>query len=292
MCNSSYLPAKSIKSGYELTSIGDIMNICIIGCGSIGRRLARALENMDEVENIHFIERKKEKVEALAEEIAKVKYADDFEDILEKCQLVVETASQGAVKEYVPKALEKGKDVVVMSIGAFVDDDLREKCKLLAKQNNCKIYFPSGAICGIDGLSAASTEEIEEVILISYKSPKALKDLKYFAKQGIKLGDIKKPKVVYEGFARDAVQHFPKNVNVAATIAIAGLGFERTRVKIIVDPKATRNTHRLIVKSKSGEIESWTTNLPFPENPRTSYLAALSVISAVKKIIGNVWVGA
>lgn len=253
--------------------------------------MAATLEEMDEIDIITFIERKKERVDELASKLSKVRYSEDFENILDGCQLVVETASQQAVEEYIPKALERGIDVLVMSVGAFVDDELREKAKVLAKQNRCKLYIPSGAVCGIDGLGGASEEEIEEVILMSYKSPAALSEQKYFKKHGIDLTNIKRPKVVYNGFASDATKHFPKNINVAATVAIAGLGFDRTRVKIVVDPKATRNTHRLIVKGKSGEIEAWTHNLPFPENPRTSYLAALSVISAVKKIVSNVWVG-
>lgn len=267
------------------------MNICIIGCGSIGKTLARSVIDMDEISTISFIERKRKKVESLEKEFSKVRYVDNFEDILEDCQLVIETASQSAVKEYIPKALEKGINVLVMSVGAFVDEDLRDKSRILAKQNQCKIFFPSGAVCGIDGLGAMAMDEIEEVILMSYKSPNALKGLKYFKKQGIDLDKITRPEVVYDGFAKDAILHFPKNINVAATISLVGLGFERTRVKIVVDPKATRNTHRVIVKGRSGEIECWARNLPFPENPRTSYLAALSVISAVKKIIGSVWVG-
>ena len=87
------------------------------------------------------------------------------------------------------------------------------------------------------------------------------------------------------------MRYFPKNINVAATISLAGVGFERTRVKLVVDPKATTNTHRIIVKGKFGEIEVWTRNTPFPLNPRTSYLAALSAISAIRKIAGTVWVG-
>ncbi|MCK5038567.1 MAG: aspartate dehydrogenase [Thermoplasmata archaeon] len=270
------------------------MNICIIGFGSIGRTLARALDEVDEVHTIFIIEKKPAKVKKLEEELTKIRYSENYDDVLEDCRLVVETAAQGAVKEYIPQALERGVSALVMSVGAFVDDNLWDKTKILAKQNGCKIYIPSGAVCGIDGLGALggiAVDEIEEVILMSYKSPKALKGQKYFIKNNIDISGLTRPKVVYDGWARDAVQHFPKNVNVAATVSLAGLGFDRTRVKIIVDPKAQRNTHRLIVKARSGEIECWTRNVPFPENPKTSYLAALSLISSVKRIIGSSWVG-
>ncbi len=270
------------------------MNICIIGFGSIGRTLAKALHELDDINNIFIIEKKSEKVQDLDEDLTKIRYTENYEDVLEDCRLVVETAAQAAVSEFIPRALEQGVSSLVMSVGAFSDDNLWDKCKILAKQNNCKIYIPSGAICGIDGLGGLGgidETDIEEVILMSYKSPKALKGQKYFKQNNIDISNLSRPKVVYDGWARDAVKHFPKNVNVAATVSLAGLGFDRTRVKLIVDPKAQRNTHRLIVKAKSGEIECWTRNLPFPENPKTSYLAALSLISAVKRIIGSAWVG-
>ncbi len=270
----------------------DTMKLTIIGCGAIGTTLARALDSMDDVETMFFLDRNMSKVEELEKECECVKCASDFEDALDNSDLVVEIASQSAVREYVPKALEKGKDVLIMSVGAFVDEDFKEKCRILAKQNNCKIYIPSGAVCGIEGVCAAALGDLEEVILMSYKPPEALKDVKYIKSKGIDLDKLKEPKVVFSGHAKDAIKYFPKNINVAATLSLAGLGLERTIVKIVVDPKATRNTHRIIAKGKFGEIECWTRNTPFPENPRTSFLAALSLISAVKNILGSIWVGA
>jgi len=267
------------------------MKIIIIGCGSIGKTLARALKDMEEIETMFFIERNKESVADLEKEIQKVKYADNYDDALEKSELVVEAASQGAVKEYIPKALEKGKNVLVMSVGAFVDDEFKEKCKIMAKQNHCRVYIPSGAVCGIEGICAAAQahDDLEEILLMTYKPPEAFADVPYL--KGKDLSAEKSPKIIFNGFAKDAVKKFPKNVNVAATLSLAGLGMEETRVKIIMDPKATKNTHRIIATGKFGEIECWTRNTPFPDNPRTSYLAALSLISAVKKLVGSFWVG-
>lgn len=267
------------------------MKITIIGCGSIGTTLARFLESMGEVDLVHVHDTKKEAVEKLMAECPKVRWAQNLEDAFESSDLIVETASQAAVHEYVPRALEMGKDVLVMSVGAFVEDDFKEKCRILAKQRGCKVYIPSGAVCGIEGICAAAVEEIEEVIIMSYKPPEAFKDVKYLKSRGIDLDSIKRPKVIYNGHARDAVKYFPKNVNVAATLSLAGIGIDNTVVRIVIDPKATMNTHRIIAKGKFGEIECWTRNMPFPDNPRTSYLAALSLISAVRKIAGSFWVG-
>ena len=267
------------------------MKLTIIGCGSIGKTLARHLELEDNIELVCILDRKKEAVEALMEECQKVRFANNVEDAFEKSDLIVEAASPQAVIEFIPRALEIGKDVVVMSVGAFVDDDFKEKCRILAKQNNCKVYIPSGAVCGIEGIGAAATEEVEEIILMTYKPPEAFKGVEYLKKKGIDLDNLKRPKVIFSGHAEDAVKYFPRNINVAATLSLAGLGIERTTVKIVVDPKATLNQHRIIAKGKFGEIECWTRNTPFPDNPQTSYLAALSLISAVKKIAGNFWVG-
>jgi aspartate dehydrogenase len=97
--------------------------------------------------------------------------------------------------------------------------------------------------------------------------------------------------VLFEGFAREAVKKFPKNINVAATLSLAGMGFDKTRVRIIVDPQISTNIHHIFVKGDFGEMVLETRNKPFPHNPKTSYLAALSAISAVKKIIDTVWIG-
>ena len=268
-----------------------MMKITLIGCGSIGMTLARHLETDDNIESICILDRKKDAVESLMEECQKVKFVNNIDDSFEKSDLIVEAASQSAVIEFIPKALEMGKDVVVMSVGAFVDDDFKEKCRILAKQNSCKVYIPSGAVCGIEGIGAATIAEVEEIILMTYKPPEAFKGDKYLKKKGIDLANLKRPKVIFSGHAEDAVTKFPNNINVAATLSLAGLGIERTTVKIVVDPKATMNQHRIIAKGEFGEIECWTRNMPFPDNPRTSYLAALSLISAVKKIAGNFWVG-
>lgn len=213
------------------------MKVCIIGCGSIGTTLAKAMEEMDEIQTMYITDNSKERVTYLADRYKKVVYFENFEDIANNVDLVIEAASQEAAKIYTPLALENGKDILVMSVGAFVDDVFRVKCKFLAKQNKCRIYIPSGALCGIDGLESAAQAKIDEVLLISYKPPSALEDVEYLTKRNIDVNSFKRPQIVFEGLAKDAVKYFPKNINVAATISLAGIGFEKTKVKIIVDPK-------------------------------------------------------
>lgn len=268
------------------------MNICIIGGGFIGSTIARELEKMPEIETVHIVDKYKERAEELAKDCSKVRYAPDLEAVLPEVGLVVESATQEAVKEYAPMVLKSGKSLVVLSVGAFVDQEFWETCKSLAEKNDCKLYIPSGAVSGTDGLDSASIGRIDEVILISYKPPSALKDVQYLKKKGVDLDAIDRATVVFNGHAEDAVKHFPKNINVAATVSLMGEGFEKTKVRIVADPNIRRNIHRLIVKGEFGELECNARNLPSKANPRTSVLAALSAVSTVKKIVGHVWIGA
>ncbi|MFQ6127447.1 MAG: aspartate dehydrogenase [Thermoplasmata archaeon] len=268
------------------------MKVNIIGCGSIGTELAKALEETEGIDVIYISDKKKEKAEELLRSSTRIRFQREPKDVMEKVDMVIEAASQDAARTYVPMALEKGKDVLVMSVGALVDDEFRAKCRLIAKKNKCRVYIPSGALAGIDGLTAAACGKIEEVLLISYKPPHAFKGVKFLEDRQVDLDSIQRATIIFEGHARDAVRYFPRNINVAATVSLAGIGFEKTKVRLVADPSARRNTHRLMVKGDIGEIEVSCRNLPSPKNPKSSLLAALSAISAVKKIKENVWVGA
>jgi aspartate dehydrogenase len=172
-----------------------------------------------------------------------------------------------------------------------VDDDYRNSVYQTARNTGARILVPSGAVCGTDGLSSAAAGHIDSVELITTKNPNSLVGVPYLKEKGIDVNGIGKPTVIYEGAAREAVKLFPKNVNVAAAVSIMGIGFDRTKVKIILDPDTRSNSHELIVKGEFGEIISRTNNVPAPSNPSTSHLAALSAISALKRIIRNDWVG-
>ena len=161
----------------------------------------------------------------------------------------------------------------------------------LARKRGCKIYLPSGAVCGIDGLKAASEGTLNSVELISVKHPKAFEGNRYVKEKGINLDAISEPTVLYKGPASEAVQHFPRNLNVAATISLAGLGFERTTVTIIADPSAIENVHKIVANGDFGTLRIELYNKPSKKNPSTSYIAVLSAVSTVKKIVGNVWIG-
>jgi aspartate dehydrogenase len=270
------------------------MRVLIIGCGSIGNVLAKAAQEMPEIDGIYFTDRSEQRARARAMEFSKGRLAgyDDasITEAIGEVDLVIEAASQEAARKFVPMCLERGRDVMVMSVGVFHDDDFRGRCFQLASKNRARLFIPSGAVCGTDGLRSAQGR-IYEVRLVTTKGPNGFQDIPYLKERGVDVTKLTKPTVLFEGPAREAVRLFPKNVNVAATVSLMGLGFDKTMVTIICDPRSTVNSHQLMAKGAFGELKAEIQNVPSPENPATSYLAALSAVSALKSIATNVWVG-
>jgi len=251
----------------------------MIGCGAIGTDVAKAADNIDEIEEIFLYDINKNAAKKLNKEIKKgqIKKVSSF---LDEVDVVFEAASQKAVKQYAETIIKHGKDIIIMSIGSLSDDKFKSKLEKLAKENNCKIYLPSGAVCGIDGILSASTEEIYEVTLVTTKPPSAIKK------------GLNKRNVIFDGTAREAVKKFPKNINVAANLSIAGIGFDKTKVEIVVDPVATRNSHKILAHGKFGRLRAEVENMPNPNNPKSSYMASLSAIATLKRLINPIQIGA
>ena len=268
------------------------VNICVIGCGAIGTTIARAVENLPMIEIVYLTDRSQECATRLQEKLTKVRYVPDIVPVLGNIELVVEAASQDAARYYAPIALSAGVDVLVMSVGVLHDEEFQSDIFRLAKRKGGKLYFPSGAVGGIDALSAAKLEEIDEVTLTTTKPPSAFGKNEYLDSIGVNPSEIRVRTQLFEGSAREAVKHFPQNINVAATIALAGVGFDKTRIRIVCDPQVKTNEHHIRARGKFGELDVVTRNVPSPRNPKTSYLAALSAISAIEKIVGSHWIGA
>lgn len=267
------------------------MNICVIGCGAIGTTIARAIEPMPDIQIVYLTDRSKECATLLQQKMTKVRYVPDIVPILKDIKLVVEAASQDAARYYAPLALSAGVDMMIMSVGVFQDEEFQNDTFRLAKRKSAKIYLPSGAIGGIDALCAASLEQIDDVTLTTTKPPSAFGPNPYLESKGIRASELRERTELFYGTAREAVKYFPQNINVAATISLAGIGFENTKIRIMCDPQVQTNEHHLKAKGKFGELDVVTRNVPSPRNPKTSYLAALSAISAIKKITGHAWVG-
>ncbi|WP_342304128.1 aspartate dehydrogenase [Methanolobus sp. ZRKC5] len=263
-----------------------MLKIGLIGCGTIGTSICKAIDDgIIEAELFAIYDRNKDDVDRLLSTL-KISNPQIIEPatMIKQIDLLVECASQEAVYEVIPAALHAHCDVMIMSVGAFADEKLHNAIKELAKDNNCKVYLPSGAIVGLDGLKSASTEEIYSVTLTTQKPPRGLAGAPYVIINKIDLDKIDGKTVIFEGPASEAVKAFPANVNVAATLSIAGIGFEKTKVRIVANPALTRNIHEISVEGAFGEFTTRVENVPSPTNPKSSYLASLSAIATLKKI--------
>ena len=255
------------------------MNLGIIGCGAIGTDVANAADKMKEIKKIYLYDTNKKASGNLCKDLkkAEIKPVSDF---LENVDVVFEGASQQAVREYAEQIIRAGKDLILMSVGSLFDDTFRKKLEKRAREKNCKIYVPSGAICGIDGLLSASVGGLDEVTLVTTKPPSSLGK------------NIEVRSVIYKGNARDAVKKFPSNINVAASLSLAGKGFDETKVEIVVDPVVSRISHKILAHGKFGRLRVEVENMPNPNNPGSSYMASLSAIATLKSIINPIKIGA
>ena len=268
------------------------VNICVIGCGAIGTAIAREAEGIQGIRTVYLTDRSQECATRLQERLSKVRYVPDIVPILSDIRLVVEAASQDAARYYAPLALSAGIDVLIMSVGVLADEEFQSDMYRLAKRKSAKVYVPSGAIGGIDALSAGSIGEVHEARLTTTKPPSAFADNAYLASKGVEADKLRVRTILFEGSVREAIRHFPRNINVAATVALAGVGFDETRIGIVCDPQVKTNEHHLQAKGSFGELDIVTRNVPSPRNPKTSHLAAMSAISAIRKIVGPSWIGA
>ncbi len=268
----------------------------LIGCGSIGKVIAEAIDQgtAGEMELVAVYDRIREHSEKLVNSLAKKPViARDADELLgrEDIQIVVEAASQEAVRQYAAKALAEDKDLVILSTGALLDEDLFRQISRLAKSKARKVYVPSGAIVGLDNIKSAAIGDIDDVTLTTRKPPPSFEGAPLVQKKKIDLSSLKEPLVLYEGPARDAVKLFPQNVNVSASLSLAGIGADRTKIRIITDPEAEEISHEIHVKGRFGELKTQTTNKHFPTNPKTSYIAALSAIATLKKMTESIIIG-
>ena len=208
-----------------------------------------------------------------------------------KPQAVLEAASHEAVREHLLPMLEAGVSAVVLSAGALADDKLRISAENAARRSACRLYVPSGGIGGLDALKAACAAGVETVSIEVSKPPRAWQGIPFVERLGIELGGLLEPKVLFDGNAREGVPHFPQNVNIAAVLSMAGIGFDRTRLRVVADPTLTRNTHRIEVQGPSGRISVVLENVPSPENPKTALLACYSALAALREIASSVRYG-
>jgi aspartate dehydrogenase len=179
---------------------------------------------------------------------------------------------------------------MIMSVGALADVELYRSIRRMASEHGSKVYLPSGAISGLDGLKSASSGSIKSVTLTTTKSPESLEGAPFIREKKIDLKGLKGPTTIFEGSAAEAVRAFPANVNVAATLCLAARE-GNVRVRIIADPNIKVNRHEIVAEGDFGQMTTRVENVPSPKNPKTSYLAALSAIATLRSIVEPIKIG-
>ena len=204
-----------------------------------------------------------------------------LEDLIEaKPDLVIECAGHSAVAAHAERILSAGLDLMIVSVGSLADDALREPLFTHARRGPGRLLITTGAVAGLDGLQAAKIGGLERVSLTSRKPPMSWSGAP--GVDGIDLAGITEATPVFEGSAAEAALAFPKNANVAATVALAGTGFKETKVVLMADPAAERNTHEVTAEGAFGRFTITLENVPSPDNPKTSALTAMSVLRLVE----------
>ena len=267
-----------------------ILKIGLIGCGSIGTTLANYIDKAGGLKLLCVYDADSDQSRILSKSLeSRPRIAKSPAD-MSVCDLVIEAASQEAVQDYALEILGHS-DLMMMSVGALSDSSLFNKIKKKAEETGRHVYIPSGAIAGLDAIKAASMAKIEKATLTTRKPPLSLEDAPYVIKKNMSMRSIRKPTLIFEGTAKEAAEGFPKNINVSVSLSLAGIGVEKTRVKIIADPFTDRNVHEIEVEGSFGKVTTRAENVTMPKNQKTSYLAALSAMAILEGLRQNVRIG-
>jgi aspartate dehydrogenase len=264
-------------------------NVGLIGCGTIGTHLALAIESRS-IANASLMGLF-DVVDSNAKSLkSKLKSSPevhrDFKSLIDSpADIIIEAASQEAVRKFGKPIIDASKDLMIMSVGALADTTFLAELldQAAIRKGSGKIYVPTGAIAGIDAIRSVK-HLLDSITLTTTKSPKALAGAPFFATREINLDIITKVTEIYEGPATEAVKLFPANVNVAAVLSLAGIGADKTKVRVLVDPHATTNQHEIVATGRFGDIKITVNNVTTPGNPKTSFLAVLSAIECLRSI--------
>ena len=263
------------------------MRVGLLGGGTIGRLVLQNVKR-DTLAGVEIVALAGRRAASRGAELAAefgIPYVVGREALLaQRPQVVLEAASHDAVREHLVALLDARVSVVVLAAGARADDTLRKAAEQAAARTGTLLYVPSGGIGGLDALKAACAAGVDEVSIQVAKPPAAWKGIAYVEAMRVDLDRLREARTLFEGPAREGVPHFPQNVNIAAVLALAGIGWERTRLKVVADPALSLNTHTILVRGPTGRFSIVLENVPSPENPKTSWLACYSAIAALRAL--------
>ncbi len=259
-----------------------MIRIVLIGYGAIAHMVCdRLKDHADKVKIAGILVREGRERQVRAELGPHVQVINDLADIGRIApNLVVECAGQGAVEQFAEQVLRAGIDLMVISTGALADDAVRARLVAAAETTGTHLLLPAGAIAGIDGLTAHRVGGLKSVRYTSTKPPQAWKGTP--AEDAFDLDAISEPTVIFTGPAAEAARLYPKNANLAATVALAGLGMEKTEIQLVADPTvAPHNVGRIDAVGGFGTLRVECRGIPAPDNPKTSATTALSLVHAI-----------
>jgi aspartate dehydrogenase len=263
-------------------------SIGIVGCGAIGKALIHAVTESKVIVRLAGITSRTEKTAREFLSVFKNPPAYlSLQELIAASDLVIEAAGGNVVAGLAEKVFAASKDLMVISVGALLDHpEIIEN----SRRTGCRLYVPSGAIAGLDGIKSATVGQILHVTHTTRKPPNGLEGAPYLVERGISLVGLKEEREVFSGSAREACRGFPANVNVTAAVSLAGIGADQTRVRIVAVPGLPRNCHDVEVEGEFGRLHVHIENVP-SENPKTGKLTALSIIRAVRDVVDPVRIG-
>jgi aspartate dehydrogenase len=264
----------------------DLKRIGLLGCGAIGTQIALAIDSGKIPATLtHVYDIKRSQADSLVSKLKQKPEVVANSHLLSSNQvdLVVEAASQNAVRKDAVSILQNKKNLMIMSAGALLDESVFEVISDACRDFGKTVYLPSGAIAGLDALKAVK-DELESVVLVTTKNPNSLKGAPFFDSSDIDPEKIFESTILFDGTAKEAVSLFPKNVNVSALLSLVGLGGHNTSVRVVADPNTNKNTHQIDARGKFGRLSFTIENIPDSTNPKTSRLAILSAIELLRQI--------
>src|SRR4051812_49223675 len=247
-----------------------MLRIAMIGCGAIGAGVLELLCGDADLVVVAVVlptGAHSEVCDAVAKFAPQAKVVAQLADV-EGLDLVVECAGHSAIEEHVLPALERGLPCMVASVGALSAPGMAQRLEQAAQKGKTQVQLLSGAIGGIDAISAARIGGLDSVVYVGRKPPHAWKGTP--AERDVDLATLDQPFCIFDGNAEDAARLYPKNANVAATLSLAGLGLQRTQVKLYADPSVTENVHHVEARGAFGSLELTMRGKPLAANPKTS----------------------